>query len=511
MSRLRPPVPGTAVVLGGGIAGLAAAQLLVRRYRRVVVLERDRRPDTASADEAFTGWERPGVPQFRHSHAFLARVRLVLLAHLPDVLDRLRRAGVREIGLHESAPPGLTVPPRADDEDVVLLACRRATFEWALRESARARRGLELREGVVASGLVAAGEDGRRPRVTGVRLADGTVERADLVVDATGRRSCAPEWLAALGLPAPRERSADTGIFYYTRFYRRRSGRAPQGTTGLVAGDLGWVKLAVFPGDGDTFSITVGVPVDETRLKCLVQPRRFERFVRAFPALAAWRARGVSAPFAGPATPVLVMGRLRNRLRRFLDDEGPLLPGFVAIGDAAYHSNPIYGRGTACGLVQAALLDEALERHPDDPIAAARHLHRRSEQEIRPFWDAAVAGDRRASGGGPEGDPSGTLARLVVTAELAFGWLIDNGMVPAMRVDPVVFRGLLRVFHMLDAPDRLLRDPEVLVRTLPVLALVLRGRGPAPLFPPTSRATALARLGVRADAGDLGALSPRPR
>ena len=81
-----------AVVLGGGIAGLAAASLLARRHSRVLVLERDVRPPATTPDDAF-GWERHGVPQFRHSHAFLARLRVVLLAHLPDVLDRLRAAG----------------------------------------------------------------------------------------------------------------------------------------------------------------------------------------------------------------------------------------------------------------------------------------------------------------------------------------------------------------------------------------------------------------------------------
>jgi len=115
-----------AVVIGGGIAGLAAARVLARHFTRVVVLERDQQVEMASPEEAFDGWERPGVPQFRHSHAFLARVRLLLLAHFPDVLDRLREVGMREIGLAEAAPRGLGVAPRADDEDIVLLACRRA-------------------------------------------------------------------------------------------------------------------------------------------------------------------------------------------------------------------------------------------------------------------------------------------------------------------------------------------------------------------------------------------------
>src|SRR5262245_64013597 len=90
------PAPPLAVVLGGGIAGLATARLLARHFPRVVVLERDVRDDVTDPEDAFSSWRRGGVPQLRHSHAFLARLRLILLAHMPDVLDRLRPNGVSQ-------------------------------------------------------------------------------------------------------------------------------------------------------------------------------------------------------------------------------------------------------------------------------------------------------------------------------------------------------------------------------------------------------------------------------
>ena len=490
----REGAKGPAVVIGGGIAGLAAARVLARHYARVVVLERDRRDPAASPEEAFDDWERPGVPQFRHSHALLARLRLLLLAHFPDVLDRLRDVGTREIGLAEAAPPGLVVAPRPDDEDVVLLACRRATFEWALRASVVGRPGIELREGSRVAGLVGAASDGARPTVTGVLLEDDRRLRATLVVDTTGRRSRAPQWLTALGAPPPRERSAPCGIFYYTRFYRERRGPVPAARPALVAGDLGWVKVALFPADAGSFSITVGAPVGDTSLRTLVDPDCFERFLGAFPTVAPWRAGRAAEPIAGPGTPVLVMGQLHNRLRRFVDREGPVASGFLAIGDAAYHSNPIYGRGITSSLIQAALLDEALDRYPRDLHAAARHLDRRSETELRPFWEAAVAGDRRSAGDRRPFDLTSPRAYLVAMAAEAFGWFVDRAVLPASRIDPVVFRGLMRVFNMLEPPDRLLRDPELVLRALPVLARTLRGDGPAPAFSPVARATALARL-----------------
>ncbi|MCW5889027.1 MAG: FAD-dependent oxidoreductase [bacterium] len=481
-----------AVVLGGGVAGLAAARLVARHVSRVVVLERDVRSDAAEPELAFRDWERPGVPQFRHSHAFLARLRLVLLAHMPEVLERLREIGVREITLAETAPPGLLVTPDAADEDVVLLACRRSTFEWALRESVRALPNVELREGMFAAGLVAVPGPQARPRITGVRLDDGTVVPASFVVDALGRRSPAPAWLASLGAGTPREQSTETGIFYYTRFYRLRRHKAPRGTTGLVAGDAGWVKLAIFPGDADTFSITVGTPVDDAALKRLADPVQFERFVAAFPQLAPWRTRGVSEPIGGDAGPVRVMGQLKNRMRHFVDDGGPLAAGLFVVGDAAYHSNPIYGRGCPSAMVQASLLDEVLGRHPRDLVAAAAGLHALSEQQIRPFWEAAVASDRRMRG--ETASPNGDTAFLADLSAAAVKFVLERGILPATRVDPVVFRGLLRIFHMLDGPEVLLRDPEMLLRTVPVLARSVLGVGPGGDFEFVPRAAVLARL-----------------
>jgi len=494
MSAARPTVGPPAIVLGGGIAGLAAARFLSRHYPDVLVLERDVRAEVAQVEDAFRSWERGGVAQFRHSHAFLARVRLTLLAHMPEVLDRLRTVGVREIALADSKPPGMVLPPRPDDEDVVLLACRRSTFEWALRESVRTLPGIELREGVHVAGFTSTRGAGERPWITGVRLDDGTELAASIVVDALGRRSPSPAWLAAIGVTTPRERSFETGILYYTRFYRiHRHDLAPQGTTGLIAGDFKWVKIAVFPGDHDTFSITIGPPTEDKSLRRLAEPEQFERFVGAFPQIVPWRAAGVSEPIHGPETPVQLMGQLRNRLRHFVDDGGPVAPGLFVIGDAAYHTNPIYGRGCPTALAQAALLDEAIARHRDDPMAAARHLHQSSERELRPFWDAAVASDRRMLGNGPV-DLTNPRALLAAIATQAFGWFIDHGVLPATRVDPVVFRGLLRVFHMLDAPEKLMADPTIVLRALPVLARVLGGAAPPHVHQLVKREEALARL-----------------
>src|SRR5262249_59818400 len=131
------------------------------------------RGGVAAPEGACSPGGRGGVPQLPPPPASPARLRLVPLAHMPDILDRLRASGVREIALADMAPPEMGFRTEPADEDVVLLACRRTTFEWALRESVRARPEVGLREGVTVTGLVGEARDGGRPRGGRARAAGG--------------------------------------------------------------------------------------------------------------------------------------------------------------------------------------------------------------------------------------------------------------------------------------------------------------------------------------------------
>lgn len=530
------------VVIGGGLSGLAAAILLARDGHRVTVLERDVRPDAATPDEAFATWERDGVAQFRHSHTFLARLTCVMRERFPEVLHLLRAHGALELPLTVNLPPGLDLGPRErGDGELVLLGCRRAAFEWALERVARSEPNVTLREGVYVEALVAAPGHtaGKPPRVSGVRVRtlpaatearagvpwhprkqrpDGTpagrrsVIAADLVVDASGRRSRAAEWLPAIGAAAPRERNVHTGIFYFTRFYRITGVRPPGATAGLVAGDVGWLKLATFPGDNGTFSITVGSDIADTELRALSEPDVFEAVVGAFPQIAVWRAPGVSEPIDGPDTPVLVMGGLSNRMRSFVAQGQPLVENLLVVGDAAVHTNPIYGRGATCALLTAVALADAVAAHPDDDAAAALALASRVKQEIGPFWTSAAAGDRmgrfRAAAQTPTqsgGEAASLLASLwsfisspdralAQLAAQALSVYFDHGLVPASTRDGQVYRGVMRVMNMLDEPRTGLLSPAIVARVLPVIARSLASRGSRRPFAGPTRAEALALI-----------------
>ena len=436
MGTLRPV---HIVVIGGGIAGLGTALACARDGHRVTILERDDTPMPADADAAFA-WARTGAPQVRHSHAFLARLRNLLRDRVPDVRSALLDAGATEILFTANLPETLTDhDPRPGDDDLVAIACRRTTFEWVLRRLVLAEPGVELRHGVVATALRHEGT-----RVTGV---DGFA--ADLVVDARGPRSSSDDWLAEVGAPPVSEQLHESGIVYFSRFYRLVSD-APA-FAGPMAADLGYLKYAVFLGDNGSFSVTYAIEnTDGSLRRALVQPQSFEKVAPALPGVAPWRATGVAEPTTG----VHVMAGLRNRYRPLVDVGGaPIVTGFVAVGDASVCTNPLYGRGCSLAFVHGFGLADVLREHGDTLDVVGRAFGELTERELVPWFRSAVFQDRQAHA--LTEDLSSEDPRAFVQA------VFRDGLAPAMRTSPVVFRAFLRWFNLLATPDALMADAEV--------------------------------------------------
>ena len=456
-------------VVGGSVAGLSAALLLARDGHDVVVLERDATSLPATPVEAFESWDRRGAPQVRQSHAFLARLRNLLRDRAPDVLAALLAAGAEELRFADLLPP--TMPDRSarpGDEDLVMLACRRVTFEWVLRRAALAEARIEFRGGAEVVALRAAA--GAPPRVQGLVLRGpaGTESLdADYVIDASGRRSKLPAWLAELGAPPVREEAEDCGIYYCSRFYRLRSASArPQRET-TVGQDLGYLKFAVFHGDSGIFSITFAASPDDAPLRTLLRERPFEIAALALPATRPW----VQPELAEPISGVHGMGNLRNVRRFYVEDGRPLALGVLAIGDAAIHTNPLYGRGCSFAVVYAAALADLLRAHGDDAAGAALALEAMNAREVAPWYDLARGQDRDAIDvaerwrRGEQPDEPREDGGFVEPKSYLRS-LIRHGLVPALARDADVSRTFFRSFNLLDPPGDLLRDPQLVVKIL---------------------------------------------
>ncbi len=462
-------------VIGASVAGLGTALALARDGHRVTLLERDATPFPPDPVEAFAHWDRRGAPQVRQSHAFLARLRNLLRDRAPDLLAALLEAGAEELSIAQLLTPEIDDPsPRPGDEDLVLLACRRITFEWVLHRTVLATPGVRLRDGCTVRGLLREGEaaDGV-PLVRGVHLRDATGReetlRADLVVDAGGRRSRLGAWLGAIGAQAPEEESEPCGIFYCSRFYRLRPGADPPQRDAVIGADLGYLKYGIFHGDSGIFSLTFAASPEDAPLRALLRTGPFERAANAIAPTRPW----VAPERSEPITDVHGMASLRNTRRRFVREGRPLALGVVAVGDAAIHTNPMYGRGCSFALVHAYLLADALRAHPGDPRALALALDAATEREIVPWYRLAVTQDREATlvarrareAASTRAEPAANAPGVVDPGAYVRD-LFQRGLLPALRTDATVLRAFLRAVHLLDPPGELLKRPDVLQRVL---------------------------------------------
>jgi 2-polyprenyl-6-methoxyphenol hydroxylase-like FAD-dependent oxidoreductase len=451
------------LVIGAGMAGLWTAMALAGPEREVTVLDRDPPPPAGGADVAFEDWNRRGVGHLRHSHAFLARLRTLARDRHPALLKALMAEGVRELGFEGGLPDNLKkgYVPAPIDRDLAILTSRRTTLELVMRRYAEGLAGVTMRPQTFVKELIV--EAGTPPRVTGVRLEDGSELSADVVVDATGRTSQAYEQLRALGAEIP-ESSEPCGVIYFTRHYRLLEGQAePPRTRNSATGDLGYLKFGVFPGDNGCFSITLCTPeVEEEMRKAIVDPQVFDAVCRQMPGLVPW----IDPARAQPTSKVFGMGQLESRWRDVAPEGKPAVLGFFPVGDSVVRTNPLYGRGCSFAAVSAHLLLDALNSSPDP---AARLLRYRAdvERELRPYYDVMRQADRsaikRAKAALLPGAKPSVRGRIVKS-------FMEDGIAIAMRTDLDLMRAFLKGFHMLEHPQAWMKRPKNLAKIVRVWA-----------------------------------------
>ncbi|MFF5427870.1 MULTISPECIES: FAD-dependent oxidoreductase [unclassified Streptomyces] len=448
-----------AVVIGGSLAGLLAARVLAEHAEKVTVVERDRVPDGPEA--------RPGVPQGRHLHVLIAGGQQALDELLPGFTDELRALGAPKVGVPEDMVQWQSGRWfRRTPATAHFYSGPRPQLEWLVRQRVLADPRVELLQGTETVGLT-----GDASRVRGVRLRERgagpdagvrTLE-ADLVVDASGRSTKAPDWLADIGAEAPHEETLDTGLAYGTRVYKAP---ADFDTDALgyyiVPGPAQTYGAVVLPlGDGHHLVTLSGLrgeepPTDESG---------FEEYAKRLPhpVISEWIAR------AEPVSPVHGFRRTANVRRRY-DRPGRRPAGFLATGDALCAFNPIYGQGMAVAAMSAVALRRALSDPRRTPTT--RTVQKALLGASRQAWDISAGADKKMPGALGDAARPGPLDRAV-------GWYLRRVQERAAG-DPVV-GGAFRRALTLAEPLTALFAPRV------ARAVLLGPVHPTPAEPPLRR------------------------
>ena len=416
----------TAIVLGASISGLLTARALSQYFEQIIVVEKDRLP----VGEGM----RKGVAQSAHAHGLLASGYRIMDRYFPGMMDELQALGAQRCDTigdflwfqhgrwklrHKSGYYGICVS--------------RPCLEAAMRSRVRALPNVTFLE--ETKGIKPIFESTRN-RITGlmVRGAGGSVQKigAQLVVDASGRRSKSPEWLAELGFGPLEEISLQVDVGYATRVFERKSGDFFDSFGGIISGTPPKSRrmAAVLAAEGDRWIVTlVGTAGDFPP----ANEKDWIGFAATLPVSAVHDLVISNQPLSD-----IVSYHVPSTRRRLYERMKSLPMGYVVIGDAICSFNPIYGQGMSVAAAEAKALEETLacglERLPS-------RFYQRASKIINNPWTIATGEDFRY----PQ-----------VKGQRPLGYQVINKYMERVHAvaaaDPAVCRSFFDVLNLFSSP-----------------------------------------------------------
>ncbi|MEM8533381.1 MAG: 2-polyprenyl-6-methoxyphenol hydroxylase-like oxidoreductase [Chloroflexota bacterium] len=437
-----------AVVIGGGIAGLLAARVLTDHFDRVTIIERDAYPDSPN--------HRKGAPQSRHAHILMVLGRNIIDSLFPGMIDELRANGA--FSVYDATPTafispvGKLLPTPFKGE---FMSFSRAFLEWHICQRLSRQERIRFMTGCEVTNVQSTPD---RTRVTGVHIRHRSVDQevahlsADLVVDASGRFSKAPEWLTQMGYDVPPEEQINSDIGYASRLYEKPT-NFPAAWDALVVN----VRPPSIPRSG------VLLPIEHNRWQVTLggsagsypplNEQGFCEWARSLADPSLYEAIRV----AKPITPIRGYRIPENWFRHFEKlDRWP--QGFIVTGDSVCAFNPTYGQGMTVSAQEALVLDACLHKQRvSAKMNFERQFQRQVAQTVVEPWLLGTGEDLRW--------PNVTLQGAPPRPEMKLIQKYVHLVFQQAREDFVVSQIYFDVLNMI-LPSKSLMSSKILIRVL---------------------------------------------
>lgn len=432
------PARGHAVVIGAGMAGLAAAQAISRHFAKVTMIERDVLP----AEPA----PRRGTPQCQHGHMLLAGGLQALQTLFPGFEKDLAEAGAVKVRTGKDIRferPGYDPFPIRD------LGLDNFSMSRPLLEAVTRRRVLQtpnidicVRSRV--TGLVAS-LDATRIEAVRYDSEDGPVTlEADLVVEASGRCGLTLKLLEGLSLPKPEETEIGMDQAYASTIVERP-----------IDHNADWLGNIILPSAPASSRGAFLFPIEKQRWLLSIGGNHgdappgdragFMDFVRSLRTPTIYDA----VRDARPVTDI-VRYQLPCSTRRHFERLESFPARLLAIGDALCRFNPVFGQGMSVAAQEAVILDRLLAE--DVPMERlAQNFFAAIQDTIATPWGVAVS------------DFVYPATRGVRPPDLAQRLQYGMAMTKLAAQDPEVHRLTAEVSQLLK-PHAALREPALAVR-----------------------------------------------
>jgi NAD(P)H-flavin reductase/2-polyprenyl-6-methoxyphenol hydroxylase-like FAD-dependent oxidoreductase/ferredoxin len=367
LAAIRREGRGTAVVVGGSIAGIATAKALTDRFDQVIVLEKDHQHLRMEG--------RPGAAQGWHLHHLLTAGRHELEKLFPGIIDDMVREGAFNVDMASQYHLRLAGSwKKRVAGDIQITCAGRPLLEWCVRRRLDDEPKVKYHYDAEMQDLV---YDAATNTVLGVAIGDGSgglrVIPAELVVDASGKSTRMPEFLERIGTGRPELEQDILNCFYSSMWFHVPPER--QWTDKVME-----ICFSYRPNE-QTYAAQYYIDSSRTILcsslieyNCYSPPRN-EREFREF-------AKRMQSPLVAQniegLEPASQVHNFRMpQMQRYRYEKLSRLPNaMVVVGDAYTSTDPVAGLGMTITLQEVARLRELLGRHASDSPALVRRYFR---------------------------------------------------------------------------------------------------------------------------------------
>nr|WP_006241224.1 FAD-binding oxidoreductase [Mycolicibacterium tusciae] len=438
---------GTAVVIGGSIAGIAAAKVLTESFDRVIVLEKDGRHSRREG--------RPGAAQGWHLHHLLTAGQIEMERIFPGIVDDMVREGAFKVDMADQYRIRLGGTwKKPGTSDIQIVCAGRPLLEWCVRRRLDDEPRIEFRYEAEVGDLV---YDRGGHCVIGVAVdRDGELDvvPAEFVVDASGKNTRIPEFLEHLGLGAPEVEQDIINCFYSTMHHHVPPERQWQDKVMVIC-------YAYRPYE-DTYAAQYYLDSSRTILStslvaynCYSPPRTAKEF-REFADLMPSPVVGENIDGLEPASPIYNF-RYPNMLRLRYEKMRNLPRALLVVGDAYTSADPVSGLGMTLALKEVREMQVLLAKYS----AGHRDLPRRYYRKISRMADTAWFVIREQN---LRFDWIKDVDRKRPFYFSALTWYMDR-VIELVHDDLDTYREFLAVVHLVKPPSALM-TPKVAGRVL---------------------------------------------
>lgn len=360
-----------AVVVGGSIAGLITAAVLTKHFKKVTLIDGDTLGSNLEA--------RKATPQGHHVHGLLSSGWEAVKEIFPGIDKELMDQGAHWVHFGNEFRWHHFGKVKAQfDEPMYGPFMSRACLEAALYKRVSSFENLEVMQQCKVAKIFGAADN-----IEGIKTDKGDEILADLLIDASGRRSNTAKGLEELGVKPIRKKTLAAGLRYCSfRFIPSPDFEHTWKALFVTPKPPVTKAAAIFPIADGQWLVTVSGREND------VMPTNLQEFIEYTEQLHTPEVR--EALEGAKAVSTLKHFRYKES-RHFCYEEADMPKNLVVLGDAYCSFNPIFGQGmTVCALEAKALDTELFKRSFDSNV-----FYKSVSKIVGQAWDMITVEDMR--------------------------------------------------------------------------------------------------------------------